>query len=367
MTDIARRDTAAPVSAAAPARSRDRYIDAWRAAAVARVVVYHATGLAWLTVVFPAMGLMFALAASLTARSLDRSPTRVIRGRFRRLLPPLWAYGAIVLPLTLYDGWGPFLDQPRERVDLLWWIVPLKWPAPGGASWGWMGTAVLWYLVAYLWFVVLAPVTLRVFRAWPIPTLLVASVLPLVLQLRLITVGGSFESLTRDMSIYSACWLIGYAHHDRLLHRVPGPVYAAGVLVAAAAGAAWMLWQGAANAEFDFNRHPVGNALWSAAFVAAVLRVDQPLHWLKPDGRLGRLVGAINARAVTIYLWHFPMVGLAWYVLGDVDLASWSGRLLTTVIVVAATCVPTLALGWVEDLAARRRPELLPGLVRSRA
>jgi hypothetical protein len=38
------------------------------------VIVYHSLGLAWLTVAFPAVGLMFALAGSLMAASLDRAP-----------------------------------------------------------------------------------------------------------------------------------------------------------------------------------------------------------------------------------------------------------------------------------------------------
>lgn len=325
-----------------------------------RIVVYHGSGLAWLTLLFPAMGLMFALAGSLTARSLDRSPSHVVRGRLRRLLPPLWAYAAIMLPLTFSDGWGPFLDEARERIDLLWWIVPVEWPPPGGAEWGWMVTAVLWYLVAYLWFVVLSPVTLRIFRAWPVPTVLVALAAPVLLHWELITVGGSFESLTRDLSTYFACWIVGYAHRDRLLHRIPGPVFAAVVLVLAGAAAVWLFRHGGGRADFDLNHHPVASAWWSAAFVAAVLRCDQPLRWWRPGGRLDRFVAVINARAVTIYLWHFPMLGLAQYLLDGTNLGDWSRRVLTTGIVAAATCVPVLAVGWVEDLAARRSPGLLP-------
>ncbi|MET7422700.1 acyltransferase family protein [Dactylosporangium sp. NPDC005555] len=355
---------AAPVAT----KPRERYIDVWRAAAVIRIVVYHGSGLAWLTLLFPAMGLMFALAGSLTARSLDRSPSHVVRGRLRRLLPPLWAYGAIMLPLTFSggegDGWGPFLDEPRERIDLLWWIVPVEWPPPGGAEWGWMATAVLWYLVAYLWFVVLAPVTLRIFRGWPVPTLLVALAAPLILHLELITVGGSFESLTRDLATYFACWIVGYAHRDRLLHRIPGPVFAAAVLLLAGAAAVWLFRHGGARGDFDLNHHPVASAWWSTAFVAAVLRFDQPLRWLRPGSRLDRAVAAVNARAVTIYLWHFPMLGVAQFLLDGVNLGDWTRRALTTGIVAAATCVPVLLLGWVEDLAARRTPSLLPPVLR---
>ena len=67
---------------------RDRYLDLLRSIALVRVVAYHLFGWAWLTVLFPSMGVMFALAGSLMARSLSRPAWGVIRGRVRRLLPP---------------------------------------------------------------------------------------------------------------------------------------------------------------------------------------------------------------------------------------------------------------------------------------
>ena len=51
-------------------------------------MLYHLFGWAWLPLVFPSMGVMFALAGSLMARSLKRPAWSVIRGRLRRLLPP---------------------------------------------------------------------------------------------------------------------------------------------------------------------------------------------------------------------------------------------------------------------------------------
>ena len=52
---------------------RNRYLDWLRAAAILRVVVYHVTGWSALTVVFPAMSVMFALGGTMMAASLDRS------------------------------------------------------------------------------------------------------------------------------------------------------------------------------------------------------------------------------------------------------------------------------------------------------
>lgn len=66
---------------AARAPGRDRYLDLLRTLALGRVVVYHIYGWAWLTIVFPSMGVMFALAGALMARSLKRSAWGVIKGR----------------------------------------------------------------------------------------------------------------------------------------------------------------------------------------------------------------------------------------------------------------------------------------------
>src|SRR3954470_7927361 len=96
--------------AAPKAPGRDRYLDLLRSVALVRVVVYHLFGWAWLSVLFPSMGVMFALAGSLMARSLNRPALGVIRGRLRRLLPPLWAFGAVVLVMMFASGWNPLQD-----------------------------------------------------------------------------------------------------------------------------------------------------------------------------------------------------------------------------------------------------------------
>ena len=55
------------MTSAAGLSTRNRYIDTLRAAAILRVIVYHAFGGAWLTILRPAMGVMFALGGSLMA------------------------------------------------------------------------------------------------------------------------------------------------------------------------------------------------------------------------------------------------------------------------------------------------------------
>src|SRR3954469_24087542 len=106
---------------------RNRYIDTLRAAAILRVIVYHAFGWAWLTVALPAMGVMFALAGSLMAASLSANGARrAVTSRIRRLVPALWALGAVAVPLMFLHGWRPHWYQS------VCWIVPVDDP-PGNA------------------------------------------------------------------------------------------------------------------------------------------------------------------------------------------------------------------------------------------
>lgn len=134
--------TSSPLPAAAPGRAgdsrlaspgpplpdrsgRDRYLDLLRAIALTRIVAYHTfSGVAWLTLVFPSMGVMFALAGSLMARSLERPALGVLKSRARRLLLPLWVYSATVVALLLWQGWSPEQEDGRSWADIVFWFIP---------------------------------------------------------------------------------------------------------------------------------------------------------------------------------------------------------------------------------------------------
>ena len=104
------------------AGSRDRYFDALRAFAIVRVVTYHAFHFAALALVFPSMGVMFALGGSLMANSLDRAGPKAIKSRLRRLLPALWVMGLLLVPLMLAGHWAHRPAWPSPTTPL----KPLK-------------------------------------------------------------------------------------------------------------------------------------------------------------------------------------------------------------------------------------------------
>ncbi|WP_406069673.1 glycosyltransferase [Micromonospora sp. NBC_01638] len=338
-------------SATAGREGRDRWFDALRALALARVITYHMFGAAWLSVAFPAMGVMFALGGSLMASSLDRSPQRAVSGRLRRLLPALWALGIVLLPLMVWHGWS---DRPAWPA-LLSWLVPVLQP-PGNA-WAADVTGVLWYLVAYLWFVLLSPAVLTLYRRWPVWSVLTPLAGVVLLQTAAPALGGPVDSVLTDLATFGACWLLGFAHRDGQLQRLPLRFLLAMAALCLGLAVGWLVIH--PGAGLDLNDIPVAQAFWSLGFVLLLLRMSPQMTWLARIRPLDRLVTALNSRALTIYLWHNAVIAVC-FAVGDL-LGVWRlGKLGYLVVALVLLTGLVLALGWIEDLSARRSPRLLP-------
>ncbi|MFC7545372.1 acyltransferase [Plantactinospora sp. GCM10030261] len=336
---------------------RNRYIDLLRFLAILRVVVYHTLGWAFLSVVFPAMSVMFALAGSLMAASLDRCGPEPVRAagtamqrRLRRLLPSLWMFAALLVPAMLLTGLAV-----NWRLAL--WLVPVADPPSNG--WGALATSTIWYLRDYLWFVLASPVALWLFRRWPVPTLLAPYVLLVVVEFGY----PSAPSALRAFGLYFGAWLLGFAHHDGMLHRMSRRVLVPVALALAAGGLGW-IYTHPGPRGFDLNDIPLGNGLWSAGFILLTLGLaPTSAAWVDRSAWFGRVVTVVNRRALTVYLWHMPIViGLAMVAVRlGWDLNTWPGAIRQLSLVVALVILAVLLFGWVEDLAAQRRPALLPG------
>nr|WP_275941613.1 acyltransferase [Planosporangium mesophilum] len=334
-----------PSPARAPARSV--YFDVLRVLAILRVVAYHSLGLAWLTIVFPAVGVMFALAGSLMAASLDRAGPVAVGRRLRRLLPPLWMLAAVCVPVMVVGGM-------RLDWSALLWLFPVD--NPPANSWGAATLGMIWYLRQYLWFVLLSPLALVAFRRWPAITLAV----PLALLVGLTLTGVKAPAPIADLALYGDCWLLGFAQHDGLLRRLRRSTLLLTVGGLATAGAAWFLTHPGGRG-YDLNDIPLGNALWSTAFLLVLLGLAPTNGWrVRP--RAAGLLAAFNSRVMTVYLWHQTAIGVVVLVAGRwrFDLTGVSGRLLLLSGVVTLVVVAVGCFGWVEDVAARRRPALLP-------
>lgn len=380
---------ATPLAEAAPKEpglvhrpGRDRYFDLLRALALFRVVLYHLTGWAWLPLVFPSMGVMFALAGSLMARSLKRPAVQVIRGRMRRLLPPLWLLGVVGVTGMVLQGWGPDADGHPGWwwLHLTFWIVPLSDPPyaeglPGvhgfiGENWAADLAGPLWYIRAYLWYVLLSPVLLKALRALPVVTILAPIALAVAFEQGYLALPGErIPSALTDFSTFGACWILGMAHQEGILRRLPRYIVPSVAPVIALAG----LWY-ALHHDFgtgnDLDSMPLAQALWSFGTVFMLLHLSP--SWSEWPRRLRPFAGTIsllNSRAVTIYLWHNTCILIAatlWDRLWGFPLLEQNvpGLLesvwpvLALVWVLIGCCV--LAFGWAEDLAAKQKPRLWP-------
>jgi peptidoglycan/LPS O-acetylase OafA/YrhL len=329
---------------------RNRYLDLLRFLAIVRVVVYHTSGWAFLTLVFPAMAVMFALAGSLMAASLDRSGASAVGRRLRRLLPALWIFAAVFVPAMLLTG------LPVSW-RLVLWVAPLADPPSNG--WGALATSTIWYLRDYLWFVLVSPAALWLFRRSPIPTLVAPFVLLVVIETGI----WAAPHVIGDFGLYFGAWLLGFAHHDGLLRRVSRPVLVWISLAVAGLGGAWIFTHPGPRG-FDLNDIRLGNALWSTGFVLLLLGLAPArAAWVDRSALLARAVTVVNRRALSVYLWHMPVVvGVTWAAIRFGMAGPATGEIAARLVVVVGLVVAAVALfGWIEDVSARRRPVLLPG------
>ncbi|MGW7257034.1 acyltransferase family protein [Streptomyces sp. NPDC054834] len=341
---------------------RDRYFDTLRAVALIRVVIYHTFGWAWCGMVFPSMGIMFGLAGTLMAKSLERPAFKVLKSRLRRLLPPFWFWGVFVVLAMLIHDWIP-------GWQIVYWIVPLG--DPPGNAWGEQAWEILWYLRTYLWFVLLSPLLLRVFRLAPVPVLVLSLAPILVLDFVWSGPDNRLGSAMWDLSTYLFCWILGFAHRDGVLQRMK-PALVVVLSFAALGYGGWYAFSHQADfGTYDLDENPLAQAFWSAGFVMllmwakAYFRID--FAWLTRFKRLDRTVTVFNARAVTIYLWHeialvlaVPLIDQFWNVPAFEKYLPLDSQWFMFGIGWVLIALFILLCGWVEDVAAKKKPRLLP-------
>ncbi|MEU1027905.1 acyltransferase family protein [Streptomyces mirabilis] len=341
---------------------RDRYFDALRAVALVRVVAYHTFGWAWAGLVFPSMGVMFALAGSLMAKSLERPALKVVKSRMRRLLPPFWFWGFFVVVAMLIHDWMP-------GWQIVFWIVPVG--DPPGNQWGIQAWEILWYLRTYLWFVLMSPLLLKIFRKAPLPVLLLSLAPILVFQYAWQPPDNRFGSGLTDFATFLFCWLVGFAHREGVLQRLKPALVILASLALLAYGGWYAFAHQAEFGTYDLDEVPVAQTFWSAGFVTLLMYFkayyDVDFAWLARFKRLDRIVTIFNGRAVTIYLWHeialvltVPLIDQFWKVPAFEKWLPLESQWFMFGIGWVLIWVAIPLVGWVEDVAAKKKPKLLP-------
>jgi CubicO group peptidase (beta-lactamase class C family)/peptidoglycan/LPS O-acetylase OafA/YrhL len=337
---------------------REGFLDAVRAVAIVRVVAWHTFGFVAITYVVAAMPAMFFVTGSLLAKSLGRRRARtVLADRFRRLLVPLWAFGLVAWAAMAVAARQAGTDLPVHRIGA--WVVPAV--DPQGTDWegGWLSSH-LWYLRTLVWLLLLSPLLLRAVRAWPRLTLAVPLAAVFALDLAARSAGGGAVPGHRtawvagDLALYSVFLLAGFLHRDGALRHVTRRGWMAVAVVAAAAAAAWRLTQPVPLGVVN-NSHPL-HLFVGAGWLAVAMAAQGPLARLAAGPAAGA-VRAIGRRSLTVYLWHTAAIIVAVNVLEargvEHPVAHAAGLLaLTTLGILAAVRL----FGWVEDVAAGRRP-----------
>ncbi|MFD7560117.1 acyltransferase [Streptomyces sp. NPDC059835] len=368
---------------------RDRYLDLLRALALGRVVLYHNFGWFWLPLVFPSMGVMFALAGSLMTRSLSRPALGVIRGRLRRLLPPMWLFGGIMITLQILDGWGPDSEGHPNWWwgKLAFWILPLSTPPYGDELGGFSGfehhveqtwaaqvIVPLWYLRAYLWYVLLSPLMLWALRKFPVVTLFTPLAVVIAMNAFFVDqefVYGRVWETANDFAVFGSCWILGMAHQEGLLKKIPQYVVPSIAPLVMVAGLWYLNTRPVDPSQpTDIEAWPIAQALWSLGFVAMLLHVSPSWEqWPRPLERWNGLVSLLNSRAVSVYLWHqvalvaaIPLIDPLWNIPFFYTNLTWllSSQWFTLLVAIPLIGLLVLTFGWVEDVAAKRSPRLFP-------
>ncbi|MFE6827924.1 acyltransferase [Streptomyces sp. NPDC057690] len=344
------------------APQRDRYFDTLRALALIRVVAYHTFGWAWAGMVFPSMGIMFGLAGTLMAKSLERPALKVVKSRFRRLLPPFWFWGVFVVLAMLIHDWMP-------GWEIVYWVVPLG--DPPGNAWGQQAWEILWYLRTYLWFVLLSPLLLRLFRLAPVPVLALSLAPILVLTFVWAGPDNRVGTAMWDLSTYLFCWMLGFAHRDGVLQRMKPALVVVMSLAAIGFGGWYAFTHQAEFGTYDLDEDPLAQAFWSAGFVMLLMWAKAhfgiDFAWLTRFRRTNRIVTVFNARAVTIYLWHeialilaVPLIDRFWDIPAFEKYLPLESQWFMFGVGWLLIALFVLLCGWVEDVAARKKPRLLP-------
>ncbi|MBT2549584.1 hypothetical protein J7I85_14875, partial [Arthrobacter sp. ISL-65] len=164
-------------------------------------------------------------------------------------------------------------------------------------------------------------------------------------------------------------WILGFAHNNGLLLKMPRRVVFPAGLVLMVLGLFWAADHLDDNG-WDLNNIPLAQALWSLGFCAMLLRISPSWQALPRRIRfLDKPIALVNNRAITIYLWHNLLLVITVVVINrlyEVDaLATAIPWILDSewtqfIAVWLLLAIVFLTIGWVEDVAARRSPQLWP-------
>ena len=300
---------------AATAAGRDRTVDLMRAVSIAVVVIWHWTGsithrrdgeivmpnpidqvpLLWLaTWVGQIMPVFFLVGGFANLAAWDRAASSArafLRPRLTRLLRPTAVFLAV---------WAAL-----EAVLLV--VVP---DYPGLLSYGRVVATPLWFLAAYLWVVLLVPVTAAAHRRAAVPTVALLALGVVGADLARFGAGLQLFGLVNTALVWVFVHQLGYLWRDGMLDS-PGRRWAI-----AAAGATGLIVvttlpvyprsMVATVGDQLSHMYPTtaGIATLASFQLGVILLLSPVLASGLQRKRLWKVVVAANTVIMTVFLWH---------------------------------------------------------------
>ncbi|MET0627223.1 MAG: serine hydrolase [Acidimicrobiia bacterium] len=351
------------VQARSAPRQRDPFLDVVRGVATIRVVLWHMYGFAVLSYFVAAIPAMFFVSGSLFGTSLlRRSWHTVVLDRFRRVLIPLWLFAACAWALMVALAGSGGLGVPWARIAP--WVFPIIDPRGLGALGEWLASP-LWFLRMLTWLLLLSPVILWALDRFGARVLALGPVAVLAFDWAAQRGTLHADGLPRlwwylgELALYGTFFTAGLLHCRTEFRSVSPKVW---VLVAAACAAlatGWRLTQPVPDGIVN-NSQPL-HLLIGATWLAVAFAARGPITNFARRPVPARAVSALSRRSFTIYLWHTLVIFAVLEFLEQRGSAvPWLNDLVYPVLVIVGLVAVTAAVGWIEDVAARRRPALAP-------
>lgn len=297
--------------------NRQLYPDLLRSTSLAKIVLFHFISWPLLTYL-PSLGIMFALGGWFMAISLStRPPTTVVFHRFARLLPTWWAFALLTLIGGFFYARGA--NVPLEPTFA--WLFPyqrVEWKLDNAYSND--AIAVVWYIAAYLWLMMLSPVLLYVYKKLSWFALYIPVFVMLFCSQYFPEHRTVFGQTLFDMLIFGGCWMLGFTKADGTIDKVPRYLVWLNAIVCSACGI-FLTYE-----TQTLSSNPA--ALSVMSFGVAMLLLSFNPDFSRLPSYVKGINRTINKYAVTIYLFHNLAIDASYEVgryLGAYELAARVG------------------------------------------
>lgn len=362
MTASARMDQAV-------SSERDRFLDLLRALSVLRVVALHMflrpplVYLPWIQWLYPGMPEIFFVSGSLIGPGLDKRPPRkVVLSRLRRVVPPYIPYAmAAMAVMAVTDRRSTAAAASFTGRHLLSFLVPLT--RPEGSTTRVILWGHLWFVTAFIWLILLSPLlwwlAKRVGAVLMLVPLLGFATCVYLEKRHQIGLGEEFWATSQ----FGTYYVLGMVRSAGRLPKLRPRVWAA---MAAATMGAGLLVALVIEPIADKRPHELYSSRTAYLFVGtawlcAAIAAHGPLSRWASRHRL-RFLEACTQRTFTMYLWGPAADAVSVSVAKRLLPNKWQAISVHITVSMLTLIVAVLAWGWVEDLAARRKPRLVPAL-----